>query len=188
MIGNFIGDHIKGNNFLNYNNGIIQGIKLHRLIDAFTDSHPIVEESKRRLRPHFHKYSPVIVDVFYDLFLARNWKKYHSLSLEKYAENTYLILSKDENIFPERTKQMFYYMKKQNWLVSYATFEGINRALTGMSRRAKFESKMDEATAFLEKDFLLYEKEFKMFFEELKDYSSTQIKILRNDVLPLRGG
>ena len=49
MIGNFIGDHVKGNNFLKYDESIIFGIKLHRMIDAFTDSHPLVEESKKHL-------------------------------------------------------------------------------------------------------------------------------------------
>lgn len=176
MIGNFIADHIKGNHFSNYNDGIIKGIKLHRLIDTFTDSHPVVEESKKRLRPHFHKYSPVIVDVFYDHFLAKNWNEYHSETLEKYVDNVYSLLKRNENILPEKTKIMITHMIQFNWLKGYETLEGINRALTGMSRRAKFESKMDEATAFLEKDFEFYENEFEEFFPQLKKYSSIQLE------------
>ena len=188
MIGNFIGDHIKGNHFSNYNNGIIKGIKLHRLIDAFTDSHPVVEEGKKRLRPYFHKYSPVITDVFYDHFLAKNWTQYHSLSLEEYVSSVYSLLQLNEKILPAKTNYMLSHMIKYNWLEGYATLEGINKSLTGMSRRAKFESNMDKATAHLEKDYLLYEKEFEIFFEELKNYCSMQIQILNNDIPPLRGG
>lgn len=178
MIGNFIADHIKGVHFSNYNTGIIKGIKLHRLIDAFTDSHPVVEESKKRLRSHFHKYSPVIADVFYDHFLAKNWAKYHSESLEKYVENVYSLLRRNESILPEKTKIMIAHMIQYNWLKGYATLEGINRALTGMSRRAKFESKMDQATKFLEKEYELYQKEFELFFPELKDYCAQKLTVL----------
>ncbi|HKR04652.1 MAG TPA: acyl carrier protein phosphodiesterase [Bacteroidia bacterium] len=178
MIGNFIADHVKGNHFSNYNEGIIKGIKLHRLIDAFTDSNLIVEKSKKRLRPYFHKYSPVIMDVFYDHFLAKNWNEYHSDSLEKYVDNVYSLLKRNESILPEKTKIMITYMIQYNWLKGYATLEGINRALTGMSRRAKFESKMNEATVFLEKDYGLYEKEFEEFFPQLKKYSAIQLTAL----------
>jgi acyl carrier protein phosphodiesterase len=178
MIGNFIADHIKGNNFLNYNEGIIKGIKLHRLIDAFTDSHSVVAESKKRLRPYFHKYSPVIVDIFYDHFLARNWNKYHSQSLEKYVNDVYKLMKKNSAILPDKTKNMLPHMIQHNWLLGYSKLEGINRVLTGMSRRARFDSKMDEATMFLEKDYLFYEKEFNLFFDELKKFSIDQLKKL----------
>jgi|SRR6185436_1014455 len=170
MIGNFIADHIKGNHYSNYSEGIINGIKLHRLIDAFTDTHPVVEESKKRLRPYFHKYSPVIVDVFYDHFLAKNWQHYHHELLKNYVEYVYSFLQKNHNIFPDKTKHMLTYMIQYNWLEGYATVEGINRVLTGMSRRTKFESKMNEAAAFLEKDYVLYKNEFEKFFPELKTF------------------
>jgi acyl carrier protein phosphodiesterase len=191
MIGNFIGDHIKGDNFSIppsgnhlhqkeqlYNKGVIKGIKLHRLIDAFTDSHPLVHESKKRLRPHFHKYSPVIVDVFYDHFLAKNWNKYHPEPLQKYVDYVYSLLKQNENILPEKTKKLVPYMIQHNWLKGYSTLEGINRALTRMSRRAKFDSKMDQAATFLEKDYELYQKEFEQFFPELKNYCVEKINVL----------
>jgi acyl carrier protein phosphodiesterase len=172
MIGNFIGDHVKGNNFLNYNEGIIKGIKLHRLIDAFTDSHPLVEEGKNRLRPYFHKYSSVITDVFYDHFLAKNWQLHHQQPLELFVANVYSVLKKNENILPLKTNHMLTYMIPNNWLVAYSSPEGINKALTGMARRTSFESGMDKATTHLQKDYLLYEKEFEIFFGELKKYCS----------------
>ncbi len=178
MIGNFIADHIKGNHFSNYNEGIIKGIKLHRLIDAFTDSHPVVEESKKRLRPHFHKYAPVIVDIFYDHFLAKNWNVYHEQPLEEYVNDVYSLMKNNLTILPDKTKNMLPHMIQHDWLLGYGQLEGINRVLTGMSRRAKFESKMEEAAAFLEKDYFLYEKEFQEFFPQLKKFSSETIKIL----------
>src|SRR5688572_7860936 len=89
MIGNFIADHVKGKAIHDFPEGIRDGIFLHRQIDQFTDSHPVVTESKIRLRGTFHKYAPVIVDVFYDHFLARDWTQYHHQSLEVFAEECY---------------------------------------------------------------------------------------------------
>lgn len=178
MIGNFIGDHIKGNKFSQYNEGIIKGVKLHRLIDAFTDSHPVVEISKKRLRPHFHKYSPVIVDVFYDHFLAKNWRSYHQLSLGKYTQMFYQLILSNSEILPEKTNHLIPYLVKQDWLYNYAFIEGINKALTGMSKRAMFESRMEKAASFLIKDYSLYENEFNIFFDELKQYCDAQINEL----------
>ncbi len=168
MVGNFIADRVKGTELFLYDKGIRTGILLHRKIDSFTDSHPMVEKSKKRLRPHFHKYSPVIVDVFYDHFLAVNWKIYHPLSLEEFTRNTYSILEYHEHIFPERIRRMFYFMKRENWLLSYQSVDGIHRALTGMSRRTKFDSRLDEAASFLERDYALYGAEFEIFIEDLK--------------------
>lgn len=175
MIGNFIGDHIKGNNFSQYNDGIIKGIKLHRLIDVFTDQHPLVELGKIRLRPYFHKYSPVITDVFYDHFLAKNWKQYHNQALEEYVSNVYSLLIRNKKILPQKTTYMLQYMIQHNWLNGYATLEGIDKALTAMSHRTQFESNMDKATAFLENDYPLYEKEFEAFFEEVKIFCNEKI-------------
>ena len=76
IIGNFIADSVKGSAYNNFSKEIQQGLILHRKIDSFTDSHPVVEQSKQRLRAKYKKYSSVIVDIYYDHYLAINWKKY----------------------------------------------------------------------------------------------------------------
>lgn len=169
-IGNFIADHVKGSAIDNFKGDILRGIKIHRLIDAFTDTHPVVEESKARLRPDFRKYAPVIADVYYDHFLARDWLQYHHLPLEIFAKENYALLRKNESILPDRTVHMLGYMEPQNWLVKYATLDGMQRALTGLSRRTTFESNMENAHLFLEKHYAEFEDEFNRFFPELRTY------------------
>lgn len=181
MIGNFIGDHIRGNNFNTMNDGIIKGIKLHRLIDTFTDTHTVVTESKKRLRPVFHKYAPVIVDIFYDHFLAKNWNTYSEVPLQDYADYVYALLAKNKNIFPQRTQYMLPHMIANNWLFIYSTTDGINRVLKGMSKRATFDSKMENAATYLIKDYSLYENEFYVFFKDLKKYCENQLAIFANE-------
>jgi acyl carrier protein phosphodiesterase len=172
MVGNFIGDFVRGRNvYEQFKPNIALGIELHREIDEFTDSHLVVMESKKRLRPKYRHYAPVIVDMFYDHFLAAQWLNYHSQPLPDFAEYAYSQLKDHEPILPERVVQMMPYMVKGNWLVNYAQLEGIHRALTGMSRRTPFDSKMDEAIFDLEKSYTEFEAEFLLFFPELKQMS-----------------
>jgi acyl carrier protein phosphodiesterase len=169
MVGNFMGDFVRGRNLHElYNPKIALGIELHRNIDEFTDSHAIVLESKKRLRGKYRHYAPVIVDVFYDHFLAVRWHEFHTSTLADFASFAYSKLEAHESILPERVLQMMPYMIRGNWLVNYSKTEGIHRALTGMSRRTPYESKMDEAVHDLEKHYSEFENEFNIFFPELR--------------------
>jgi len=172
MIGNFIADHVKGRQIELFDEEVVKGIKLHRMIDEFTDSHQVVEQSKIRLRSEFGKYSPVIVDVFYDHYLAVKWNQYHHEELAVYASNFYDLLNRNNHRLPLRTQQMIEYMIPQNWLLNYKTVAGINKTLTGMSKRTKFESRMDEAAIYLDRYYADFENEFNEYFEELRTYVS----------------
>lgn len=172
MIGNFIADHVKGKQIELFDEEIVKGIKLHRMIDEFTDTHKVVEQSKIRLRSEFGKYSPVIVDVFYDHYLAINWEEYHHEELSVYANNFYSLLNDNHHRLPLRTQQMIEYMIPQNWLMNYKTVAGINKTLTGMSKRTKFESRMDEAAIYLDRYYADFDQEFNKYFEELRRYVS----------------
>jgi len=175
MTGNFIGDHVIGKNYIGYSEGMIKGIELHRAIDAFTDSHPVVIESKLRLRPGFHKYSPVIADVFYDHFLAASWNTYSIISLYDYTQIAYSELNLRTSILPPKAKHMLSYMIPQNWLLNYSRVEGIHKALTGMSRRTRFDSGMEKASVWLEKDYEKYKNEFDLFFPSLIIYCKNML-------------
>lgn len=171
MLGNFMGDFVKGKSYLQqYEGDIITGIELHRSIDEFTDSHPIVTESKNRLRPTYRHYSGVIVDVFYDHFLAANWNTFHTLPLETFAQQAYQTLTTTNTALPDELKQMMPYMIRGNWLVNYSKVEGIHQALSGMARRTPYRSKMEEAVNDLNEHYDAFKKEFMEFFPQLDVY------------------
>jgi acyl carrier protein phosphodiesterase len=171
-LGNFIGDHVRGRNLgEQFPLEIVQGIRLHRAIDRYTDSHPIVKRSKDRLRPKYRHYAQVIVDVFYDHFLAKNWTTYCELPLAEYAEDSYELVRKNKEILPESFVDMMKHMRQGNWLLHYATIDGIHQALSGMSRRSRFDSKMDQSVIDLKEHYAAFEGEFSTFFPELKAYS-----------------
>ncbi len=177
-IGNFIADGIKGKQYKKYPLQIQKGILLHRGIDSFTDQHPTVRQSTKRLHENYGHYSGVIVDILYDHFLAKNWKNYHSQPLDEYVGEFYEMLRKYFEILPTRIQRMMPYMIADNWLLSYATVEGISNILTQMNRRTKELSKMNLAVIELEQYYTEFETEFTCFFEELKTFSKNKIKEL----------
>ncbi len=174
-IGNFMADGIRGKHFESYPLEIQKGIILHRAIDTFTDAHPIFRQSTKRLHEKYHHYAGVIVDVFYDHFLAKNWNTYSNEKLDDFVARFYQSLHDNHINLSERTKGMMPYMIEHNWLVSYQTVEGINRILTQMDQRTKNESKMRFATNELSEFYPEFEEEFTNFFQELILFSNTKI-------------
>ena len=170
MIGNFIADAVKGKNFEGYTPGVIQGIKMHREIDAFTDKHHITKISAARLMPRYKKYAVVIVDIFYDHFLSANWSNYHNEGLDYFANNVYALMHQNIDCLPPKSQYLLPYMTKHNWLLNYSKIEGIQRTLTGMASRTSFVSNMQFATEELELHYQDFDQEFKLFFEDARKH------------------
>ena len=166
-IGNFMADSIKGHDYEKFNSEIKKGILLHRHIDSFTDMHPIYRQSKHRLHEKYGHYSGVIMDILYDHFLAKNWSMFSDEKLEDYADNFYQLLQDNYDILTERIKGMMPYMIARNWLVSYATIEGLEMILFQMDYKTKHRANMQEAVVELQDFYSEFESEFFLFFEEL---------------------
>ena len=178
LIGNFIADAVKGKAIDNYALGIRKGISLHRAIDHYTDHHPIQKKSRSRLQGRYGHYSGVLVDIYYDHFLAKNWNDYNEKNLAGYTAEVYSLLRSRNEILPEKIKFMLEYMIPQNWLLNYAKMEGIERVLYGMSRRTQFDSHMEHGVEELKNYYAEFETEFRSFFPELIEYSKDKLKSL----------
>lgn len=179
-IGNFIADGIRGNDYKKFPKDIQTGIILHRHIDTFTDTHKIVRQSTKRLHKNYGHYSGVIVDILYDHFLAKNWKTYSNVPLAKYVGDFYDLLEDNFDILPTRVQKMMPYMVANNWLLSYASVDGIAKVLEGMNRRTQNRSKMNLAVNELEEFYDAFETEFTLFFAELIEYSKQELKLLHS--------
>lgn len=179
-IGNFIADGIKGRNYEKRKKDIQIGILLHRHIDTFTDAHKTVRKSTKRLHKQYGHYSGVIVDILYDHFLAKNWKNYCNIPLSDYVDDFYDSLKEHFDILPLRIQKMMPYMIADNWLLSYASINGISKVLDGMNRRTKNKSGMDKAVNELEEFYEEFENEFTLFFNELIESSKEKLKELNS--------
>ena len=150
---------------------IAKGIRLHREIDFFTDHHPVVADSKDKLRLRHGHYAGVVVDVFYDHFLAANWREYHPLNLEQFAEDRYKLLRDHIELLPPAAQMMLPHMIKDNWLVNYSNIEGIDQTCKGIARRTKFKSNLENASQDLIKHYEGLEDEFKKFFPSVQSFT-----------------
>ena len=177
-IGNFMADSIRGNKYDDYPTEIRKGILLHRAIDSFTDMHPIYRQSKHRLHEKYGHYSGVIMDIFYDHFLAKNWKTYSNEKLGIYAETFYTLLTDNLEALTDKAKGMLPYMIGRNWLVSYASIEGLEMIMFQMVHRTKNRVAMHESIVELKQFYIEFEKEFGLFFEELKQHCQQKLEEL----------
>ena len=117
--GNFIADFVSSIEHNRFSDDVRKGIKIHRAIDSFTDEHSVVQQSKQRLREKYHKYATVIVDVYYDHFLAAHWEKFSGISLAQFSNETYSLLRRQHHVFPLSAQRVFHYMSSSDWLYSY---------------------------------------------------------------------
>lgn len=181
-IGNFIADGIKGKQYKTYDRDIQIGILLHRHIDTYTDAHKTVRLSTKRLHKKYGHFSGIIVDILYDHFLAKNWNTYSNIPLKNYVDDFYKSLKDNYEILPTRIQKMMPYMIEDNWLLNYASIEGIAKVLYGMNKRTKNISGMDKAVKELEEFYDEFEKEFTSFFEELTLFTKEKIIELNHNI------
>jgi len=172
LIGNFIADYVKGKKKDEYPPGIRHGIELHRAIDDFTDRHEVTGQSKRRLYERHHKYSGVVVDLYYDHFLAKHFGDYSEKPLADFSKYCYETLSANEEKLPAAVQYFLPYMITRDWLQQYSSVEGIGRTLAGLGKRVSFENRMAEAREDLEDHYPLFEAEFRLFFPQLITFAA----------------
>ncbi len=178
-LGNFIADRVRSKDYLQYPAPVQRGILLHRAIDTFTDSHTIPRASSKRLHSRYHHYSRVIVDIYYDHFLARLWESYSQVPLEEFTQDFYALLQDNMAWLPQSIQRMSSYMMADNWLLNYREFEGLERVFHGMNRRTSMKSGMDTAVEELELYYADFEAEFRPFFEDLIIFSREKLLILK---------
>ena len=177
-IGNFMADGVRGKQYENFPPEIQKGILLHRAIDTFTDAHPLFRQSTKKLHSRYHHYAGVIVDMYYDHFLAKNWSDYHNESLALYSEKFYQSLLDNHSILTSKTQHLLPYMMKYNWLVNYQSVAGLERILSQMDSRTKNQSLMRFATEELVAHYDEFEAEFSLFYKEVQLFSKNKLNEL----------
>jgi len=177
-IGNFVGDWIKGNDYKIYVPDIQKGIIMHRFIDSYTDSHPTIKKSKTRLNEKYHKYSGIIIDIFYDHFLATNWQTYSPVLLRDFINDLNRSLLANMHHFSKEIQEFIPRFMKFGWIESYATLEGIELVLKGMSRHTSLPDKTKDAICILEEHYEGFQNEFFEYFPQLVNSIEEQFGIL----------
>lgn len=135
LLGNLLGDFVKGHLEDQYSPGIIKGIRTHRKVDLYTDQHPKFLACKKLLHPDRRRFAGIIVDLSFDHFLAKDWSKYSDIELSEFSNRVYSILLKHEKNLPDKLRQRMPYMIGDDWLGSYINIDTIGLALDAISKR-----------------------------------------------------
>lgn len=181
LVGNMISDFVKGKKQYDYPELIFKGIKLHRAIDDFTDTHDLIKEMKKPFREIYGLYAGAFTDIVCDYFLANDTKEFSSEeALLEFTRSCYKLLQDRKLLMPLIPfQEFFFYMQRDNWLYNYRLPVGIERAFKGISNRAKYITDYDSAFQI----FMNNRKELQVYYEQffplLKNYSLA----IYNDIL-----
>jgi acyl carrier protein phosphodiesterase len=179
MLGNFLGDFVNKSLEENYEYPIKKGIFMHRKLDSFTDSHPVFLMSKRRVSTLNRRFAGVLIDMFYDHYLAKNWSHYSAVALEDYAANFYSMLYKFSDCLPDKLTRRLPYMVEENWLLSYRDISGIEKSLERISRRfSQSRHTLCNPIEELIDNYESLENDFKSFFPHAIEYANQLVTSL----------
>ena len=181
LAGNMISDYIKGKKQFDYPAAVQKGIKLHRAIDNFTDTHAATQELKSFFRPQYRLYSGAFADVVYDHFLANDAQQFNTeADLKQFAKTTYNLLEPFSDIFPPPFQKMFPYMKEYNWLYNYRYIWGIEKSFGGVVHRAAYLTESEKAVEIFNRHYAAMQGCYNNFFPDLKKYSLSKMDELLN--------
>ncbi|MDB6068331.1 MAG: hypothetical protein JWR26_4539 [Pedosphaera sp.] len=143
------------------------GIRRHHQIDAYTDSHAIFRRSVHRFSPPFRRFGGILVDVFYDHFLASDWESYSDKSLPDFTSDFYASFESHRADIPPEVYERLLQMKAGNWLCSYGDVQGVATTLGRIGSRLRRPFDLAPAIAVLERDYKLFHGDFTAFFPEV---------------------
>jgi acyl carrier protein phosphodiesterase len=170
LLGSLYGDFVKGRLQGQFAPEIEGAIQLHRSIDVFTDRHPLVDVALSRFSLTRRRYAGIVLDVFFDHCLARDWALYADRPLALFTSDVYRVLSSERQL-PERLARIAPHMVANDWLGSYQEFEVLEQVLRGISRRL---TRPEELAAAMQELRRLYEplsEDFRLFYPQLQDFA-----------------
>lgn len=181
ILGNFIGDFVKGHQWQSFPPGIQKGILLHRRIDDFTDHHPLVREAKKIFLPAYHPYAGIITDILFDGFLAKHFEQYSSIDLYTFTSDFYAMAKAASLELPEPARHVLTYMARDNWLYNYREDKGLDFALRGLTKRTDNKVPMYLALKEYHEHYDFLENCFRQFFSELITFTKTELEKFTHD-------
>jgi acyl carrier protein phosphodiesterase len=166
QLGNLLADVVRGPQRAVMSAEFVRGAVCHKAIDAYTDAHAIVKRSRARVSSEYRRFSGVLVDVFYDYYLARDWQRYSSVTLEAYTSGFYAGVQAHVAQLPENARALLERIVRHDLLGSYARVEGVERALRRLSTYLESRWRKQFALERGVRDLLAHEAAFAADFHE----------------------
>ncbi|MCY1279214.1 Acyl carrier protein phosphodiesterase [compost metagenome] len=170
LLGSLYGDFVKGGLAGRFPRDIEAAIRLHRRIDAFTDQHPLLAVAKARFPGERRRMAGIVLDVFFDHCLARDWQDYAEEPLPAFTGRVYRVLAEADEL-PGRLALIAPRMAAQDWLGSYRDFAVVEQVLGGMARRLSRPELLDGAWDELERLYQPLSEDFRRFYPQLQRFA-----------------
>lgn len=170
LLGSLYGDFVKGPLQGRWPTQIEAGIRLHRQIDAFTDSHPLVLQAKARFPSERRRYAGILLDLFFDHCLALHWQDYSAEPLEQFTRRVYQALQNEPQL-PGKLAVIAPRMAEQDWLGSYREFAVLEQVLAGMSRRLSRPEGLAGGMVELQRLYVPLQDDFHAFYPQLRAFA-----------------
>lgn len=171
IVGNFIGDFVKGRLGDRYATQITKGIRLHRKIDSYTDSHPVISRSKKLVSRYRRRYAGIIIDICFDHFLAKNWNDYSSEKFDDFVARICSALRRYEYVMPPPARGLLPAIENDDWLGRYRYIDQLSLVFAGISKRLKRKNPLQGSEDELIINYSAFENNFRLFFPQLIDHS-----------------
>lgn len=171
LVGNVLADFVKGRLTGHYPASVERGIRLHRAIDAFTDSHPVILASHRHLDPGYGRYGGIITDIIFDHFLAIEWQRFDSRALNEFCETSLRqVLCLSHLLSPAAVDRMEHMLNHRS-MQQYTQTDFIKRSFIYLSGRLKRDNPLHLAYGQFEQHNDALKQAFDSFFPELEDFA-----------------
>lgn len=177
IVGNYLGDFLKNAEVSQLPFAVQQGVRVHRMIDSFTDVHKAVKSATKLLHPTLGKYAPVVIDIYFDYLLSKRWSDFSAVPLIEFCEISYDVLLAHRNIMSPRNANRLTRMVEDRWLENYQTYQGLEQTFMFLSRRAKYVSNLQNAPAILKPLESRLELIFMQFFPDAINYIRNELEL-----------
>lgn len=174
IAANLMGDFVRGRLDDRFPPRVAAGIKLHRHIDSFTDEHPLHRRSRERLEPPFRRFAPILIDIYYDHFLARHFERFHDLPVERFTPHVYDALDRHRELLPRTLVRLAPIWRRRDLLAGYAELDVIDDVFRGISGRLSRANPVDRGGGPLRQNYDGLEADFLAFFPELLEFARGQ--------------
>ncbi len=185
QLGNILADPFKGKVWPGASHNFALGIEMHKCIDAFTDSHPVVLRSKSRLGKKGY-LKGVIVDITYDYMLVKYWEQYSSVDFNDYLDKFYSRAKEAVLVYPKKEAAFVMRLIESDYLRNYDSLNGLAEAFGRIDNRLSDKVlKKESANKYLplvEAQMSHIAGDFHSFFPDLINYvmSKSNERVLNN--------
>ncbi|HEY6892918.1 MAG TPA: ACP phosphodiesterase [Rhodanobacteraceae bacterium] len=174
MLGSVVGDFVRGRIDPSLPPKVRAGIALHRAVDSYTDAHADIAAARALFAPPFRRYAGILLDVWFDHLLARQWARFGEDGLDDFSERVRGLLAVNATFVPERMRGFAAYLEANDLPAAYRDTAMIGQALRGMSRRLKRANPLGEALPVLVALHAPLQRCFESFFPDLRNFADIE--------------